>query len=66
MKKNKITIITLICCAICLNSCSKAELQDADLRLSDGWYIQSSATVALDGAQLSTEGTDFGLKMYFT
>ena len=72
MKNNKITIITLItlvCCAmcvLCLNLCGKTEPQDADILLSEGWHIQSSAKVALDGAQLSTEGTDFGTGWYPT
>lgn len=53
-------------CALGLNSCGKAESQDADILLSEGWYIQSSAKTALDGVQLSTEGTDFGTDWYQT
>ena len=37
-----------------------AKPQRADIRLSEGWFIQSSAEISLDGAQLSSKGTDFG------
>lgn len=72
MKNNKITIvtvITIICCAmcaLCLNSFNKAEPQDADIRLTDGWYIKSSACTDLNGEQLTTEGIDFGTDWYPT
>ena len=37
-----------------------AKPQRADIKLSEGWFIQSSAEISLDGAQLSSKGTDFG------
>ncbi len=35
-----------------------AQPQDADIQLKEGWRILSSAETSLDGAELSTEGTD--------
>ena len=70
MKGNRIInicAITSICCAmcaICLHTFRKAEPQDADIQLADGWYIMSSADTDLDGDQLSTEGIDFGTGWY--
>jgi len=64
-KSNFLTILTpgiLALCCVCLlvNTCvnCKPEQQDADIRLSEGWYIQSSEAVSLDGAALSSEGAD--------
>ncbi len=37
-----------------------AKPQRADIKLSEGWFIQSSAEISLDGALLSSKGTDFG------
>ena len=71
MKKSNITAITAILLAICciflvINATTgrNAEPQDADIQLSDGWFIQSSAKVAMDGQQLSTEGAEFGDDWY--
>lgn len=69
-KSNKIAILTIFMALCCLfivfvtNSESKAEPQDEDIQLSEGWFIQSSAKTALDGIQLSSEGTDFGKGWY--
>ena len=71
MKTNKNTQITLLllglCCALCTLclSCNRyADPQDTDIQLAEDWFIRSSADTALDGVQLSTEGTDFGSGWY--
>lgn len=69
MNRKLTTIITLLlvaCCACLLWTSVRGEVepQDTDIRLSEGWFIQSSSTTALDGVQLSTEGTDFGEDWY--
>ena len=71
MKTNKNTQITLLllglCCALCTLclSCNRyADPQDIDIQLAEDWFIRSSADTALDGVQLSTEGTDFGSGWY--
>ena len=51
-------------CAIALTVSCRMEPQDTDFMISEGWFIQSSEKVALDGALLSTEGTDFGSDWY--
>lgn len=69
MNRKSTTIITLLlvaCCACLLWTSvrGEAEPQNADIQLSEGWFIQSSAVTALDGVQLSTEGTDCGDNWY--
>ena len=50
----------LTCAAFAAGLIVTAKPQRADIRLSEGWFIQSSAEISLDGAQLSSKGTDFG------
>ena len=50
----------LTCAALAAGLIVTAKPQRADIRLSEGWFIQSSAEISLDGAQLSSKGTDFG------
>ncbi|MBE6241516.1 MAG: glycoside hydrolase family 2 [Bacteroidales bacterium] len=50
----------LTCAALAASLIVTAKPQRADIRLSEGWFIQSSAEISLDGAQLSSKGTDFG------
>ena len=69
MNKKTICITTLLLAACCgcliwTAARGKANPQDTDIQLSENWFIQSSAKVALDGVQLSTEGTDFGSDWY--
>ena len=69
MTKKKERIIALIGVFILMGlfifvKIREPKLQDADILLSEGWHIQSSAKVSLDGVQLSTEGTDFGTDWY--
>lgn len=69
MNRKTTTILTFVltaCCACLLwiSLRGQAEPQDADIQLSEGWFIQSSAVTPLDGVQLSTAGTDFGDNWY--
>ena len=50
----------LTCAALAAGLIVTAKPQRADIKLSEGWFIQSSAEISLDGAQLSSKGTDFG------
>ena len=50
----------LTCAALAAGLIVTAKPQRADIRLSEGWFIQSSAEISLDGALLSSKGTDFG------
>ena len=54
----------LTCAALAAGLIVTAKPQRADIRLSEGWFIQSSAEISLDGAQLSSKGTDFGDNWY--
>ena len=54
----------LTCAALAAGLIVTAKPQRADIRLSEGWFIQSSAEIILDGAQLSSKGTDFGDNWY--
>ena len=63
-KSNSLALLTsllALCCLFCvlsLTSNSKVTPQDTDIQLAEGWYIQSSDKVNLDGAQLSSAGTN--------
>ena len=50
----------LTCTALAAGLIVTAKPQRADIRLSEGWFIQSSTEISLDGAQLSSKGTDLG------
>ena len=69
-KSNSLAILTsllAVCCLFCvlsLTSNSKVTPQDTDIQLSDGWYIQSSDKVSLDGAQLSSTDADSAENWY--
>ena len=54
----------LTCAALAAGLIVTAKPQRADIRLSEGWFIQSSAEISLDGAQRSSKGTDFGDNWY--
>ena len=54
----------LTCAALAAGLIVTAKPQRADIKLSEGWFIQSSAEISLDGAQLSSKGTDFGDNWY--
>ena len=69
-KSNSLAILTsllAVCCLFCvlsLTSNSKVTPQDTDIQLSEGWYIQSSDKVSLDGAQLSSTDADSAENWY--
>ncbi len=61
MNRKLTTIITLLlvaCCACLLWTSVRGEVepQNADIRLAEGWQIQSSAVAGHDGVTLSSEG----------
>lgn len=63
MKKNIIKATAILAAAI-LSSCTAPQPQNDDIQLKDGWFIQSSAMIGMEGKELSSEGTDFGTDWY--